>query len=125
MKLFARTLAALTAVASISACAHTGKQDVSTTDKFLRNALDAYGVVDVIPREALAVPAAPATTAPATSAPMASTDLLRQQQSQQTGRRTYGTVEEACAGRTGIQRSLKDARTGQPIDCGPRSAPSV
>jgi hypothetical protein len=76
-----------------------------TTDTFLRNALDAYGVIDVVP----------ATTTigrQGAGAPLDATNAA-----QRTGTGT-ATLSQACKGKTGIQPRLLDAATRRPIDCG-------
>jgi len=100
-----RAAAALAILASLAACAQTTTGAATDTDAFVRNALDAYGVVDIVP----AGPRTPIgepldVTRPADAA-------------------TSLTVEEVCRGRSGPHPRYRDANTGQPIDCGP--APSV
>ena len=77
------------------------------TNDFLRNALDTYGVIDVVP------------SAPVPNGRQGST-MQRQplDATTQTPRPTI-TVAEACAGKTGIQPGLRDTRTNEWLDCGP------
>lgn len=91
---------------SVSACATTtsggGQRD---TDKFLQTALDTYGVIDVVPSSPI-----PAAAGQPQGEPLNAVHNSAQRRI---------TVEEACRGRTGIQRRMRDTRTGQPLDCGP------
>lgn len=98
------------ALFALTACETTTRQNSADTDAFVRNALDTYGVIDVVP----SAPLPTATTA--SSEPLDATNSTRQP------RRL--TVEQACAGRTGIQRQYRDTRTGQPLDCGPAETPT-
>lgn len=100
-----RAAFALVIVSALGACAAGPSRDMGTTDAFLRNALDAYGVIDVVP-SSRAAPEAPAR------APLDATTSA--------DRRASGamTLTEACQGKTGIQPGLLDATTRQPIDCG-------
>ena len=77
------------------------------TDAFLRNALDTYGVIDVVPSAPVATNGS--ATAPA-GEPLDATNQRARPQL---------TVAEACEGKTGVQRGLRDTRTGEWLDCGP------
>lgn len=100
-----RAVFALVIASTLGACAAGPSRDMGTTDAFLRSALDAYGVIDVVPTSR-AVAEAPA------GAPLDATTGAN--------RRASGamTLTEACQGKTGIQPGLLDATTRQPIDCG-------
>ena len=108
-------LAALVcAAAFLSACAEpTGANDpsVATTDSFVREALDAYSVIQVAPAATPFVQPAPVNPAPIP----APATTARQ------------TLSQFCQGRSGPQAGYIDPRTQRPIDCGPppSAAPSV
>lgn len=91
-----RPLAVAAILALLGGCAGTQAVDTST-DAFLRSALDAYGVIAVAPSR-------PVAGAPRRALPPAGPPLTRQQ---------------VCAGRSGPLPQYIDARTRQPIDCGP------
>ena len=90
--------------------AHQGSP--AETDAFLRNALDTYGVIDVVPSAPIA---GRAQSARAGGPPLDAAG-------QGAGQRL--SIAEACEGKTGIQRGLRDTRTGQWLDCGPSQAQS-
>lgn len=93
----------------LGGCASTTGTVDSSTDAFLRTALDAYGVIEVTPSARTAGtarrPLQPASP-PLTASPPP-------------------TRRELCANRSGPQPGYLDARTRQPIDCGPAGALSV
>lgn len=99
------------ALLTLTACEATTRQGATDTDDFLRNALDTYGVIDVVPSAPLS-----GTSRTASTEPLDATNTARS--------RPTLTVEQACAGKTGIQRQYRDTRTGQPLDCGPAATPT-
>jgi hypothetical protein len=100
-----RAALALVVASAIGGCATGPSSDMGTTDAFLRNALDAYGVIDVVPDMST-------IGGKAAGAPLDATNTARR-----TGSDTM-TLSEACEGNTGIQPGLLDATTRRPIDCG-------
>lgn len=98
----------------LAACADTTAGSSTDTSAFVRNALDTYGVVDVVPAASLA-PAPVATSAPADPLGLADTPSSGSEPRRM-------SLAEACRGKTGVQRGLLDAKTRQPIDCGPASS---
>lgn len=66
----ARTIVALSVAAALSACAASQTKETGTTDRFLRDALDAYGVVDVVPAQTTVRQAPRASQAPLSATPM-------------------------------------------------------
>ena len=87
----------------LAGCASTTGAVDTSTDAFLRSAFDAYGVIEVAPSR-------PAMTTSRRPVQPATPPLTRQQ---------------VCAGRAGPLPEYIDARTRQPIDCGPANALSV
>jgi hypothetical protein len=93
-----RATLALVVVSTLGACAAGQSRDMVTTDTFLRNALDAYGVIDVVPATTTIGGQGAGAPLDATNAP------------QRTGTGTV-TLSQACKGKTGIRPRLLDAAT--------------
>lgn len=106
-RLISKQATLLTACLVLSACAGTTTPHSTDTDSFVRNALDAYGVVDVVPSTSYSV---------ATNYQSAQTAESKPESVRQTKQMT---LAEACEGKTGIQYRLINAETRKPIDCGP------
>lgn len=107
-------VAALAAAALLSGCdvPAPSSRDMASTDDFVRNALDAYGVISVAPSAPIQTgPTTAPSTAPPVQPPLVASQSL--------------TLDEVCRGRSGLQTDYVDDRTGQPIDCGPEAPPSV
>ena len=85
-----KRLLGVVALVVLSACEVTTGQDATETDAFVQNALDTYGVIDVVPSAPLpaATRAAPIDTASDTAP----------------GQPTL-TFDQVCAGRSGIHES--------------------
>lgn len=98
-----RAIIGMTIGLAIAGCA-TPQQDAGDTDAFLRNAFDAYGVIDVIP--------APTVRREQMGEPLDATGL----EARTPARRM--TLREACVGLSGVQTGLRNQATGEPIDCG-------